>query len=139
MDVPRRPSVLSALQRRFLVRLAAVIVPETAGAPAAVIDALISAVDSQLRPRPRLQQLEFKLLMLGLGWMTLLPCRWQVWLLHLLENFPLRLVRVGLWGLKTLIYLGYYGQEPIQQQIHYLPAKREGNVRLHAHQLPGEG
>src|SRR5262249_1041863 len=129
MDAPQRPSVLSALQRQFLRKLAAVIVPETASASAPVIDALVSAVAHQLRPRPRLQQLEFKLLLLGLGGMTLLPRGWQAWLLHLLENFPLRLVRIGLWGLKTLIYLGYYGQEPIQQQIRYLPSKREGNVR----------
>jgi len=139
MNAPQRPSVLSALQRRFLRKLAALIVPETEGASASVTDAMISAVDDQLRPRPRLQQLEFKLLLLGLGWMTLLPRGWRVWLLHRLDNFPLRLVRVGLWGLKTLIYLGYYGQEPIQQRIRYLPSRLEGNVRLRAHQLPSEG
>jgi len=139
MNAPQRPSVLSALQRRFLRKLAALIVPETEGASASVADAMISAVDDQLRPRPRLQQLEFKLLLLGLGWMTLLPRGWRVWLLHRLENFPLRLVRVGLWGLKTLIYLGYYGQEPIQQRIRYSPSRLEGNVRLRAHQLPSEG
>ncbi len=139
MDAPKRQAVLSARQQRLLVRLAACIVPETAGAPAQVTDALLSAIDEQLRPRPRLQQLEFKLLLLGLGGMTVLPMRWQDRGLQLLENFPLRLVRVGIWGLKTLVFLGYYGQDPVERRIRYFPSKEEGNVRLHAHQLPPEG
>ena len=137
MDAPQRQPVLRAWQRRILVRLAAVVVPESAGAPVQAIDAMARAVDNQLQPRPRLQQFAFKLLLLGLGWMTLLPAAWQVGLLHLLEGFPVRLVRVGIWGLKTLIYLGYYGQESVQQRINYLPSKLEGNVLLHARRLPG--
>jgi len=139
MDAPKRQAVLSARQQRLLVRLAACIVPETAGAPAQVTDALLSAIDEQLRPRPRLQQLEFKLLLLGLGGMTVLPMRWQDRGVQLLENFPLRLVRVGIWGLKTLVFLGYYTQDGVLQRIVYLPSKEEGNVRLHRRQLPSAG
>lgn len=138
MDARQRQPVLRAWQRRILVRLAALVVPESAAAPEPAIDAMVGAVDDQLRPRPRLQQFAFTLLLLGLGWMTLLPAAWQAWLLHLLEGFPVRLVRVGIWGLKTLIYLGYYGQEDVQRRIRYLPSKREGNVRLHARRLPGD-
>jgi hypothetical protein len=138
MDARQRQPVLRAWQRRILVRLAALVVPESAAAPAPAIDAMVGAVDDQLRPRPRLQQFAFKLLLLGLGWMTLLPAAWQVRLLHLLEGFPVRLVRIGIWGLKTLIYLGYYGQEDVQRRIRYLPSKLEGNVRLHARRLPGD-
>ncbi|GEP56633.1 hypothetical protein [Reyranella soli] len=137
MDARQRRPVLKAWQRRILVRLATCIVPETATASAQSIDAMVDAVDGQLQPRPRLQQIAFKLLLLGLGWMTLLPAGWQASLLHLLEAFPIRLVRVGIWGLKTLIYLGYYGQESVQQRINYLPSKLEGNVLLHARRLPG--
>ena len=139
MDAPKRQTILSAGQQRLLVRLAACVVPETAGAPAQVTDALLSAIDDQLHLRPRLQQLEFKLLLLGLGWMTVLPTRWQQRGLHVLENFPLRLVRVGIWGLKTLVFLGYYGQDSVGRRIRYFPSKEEGNVRLRAHQLPSEG
>jgi hypothetical protein len=138
MDARQRQPVLRAWQRRILVRLAAIVVPESADAPAPAIDAMVGAIGDQLRPRPRLQQFAFKLLLLGLGWMTLLPVAWQVRLLHLLEGFPITLVRVGIWGLKTLIYLGYYGQEDIQRRIRYLPSKLEGNVRLHARRLPGD-
>jgi len=137
MDAPQRQPALKAWQRRILVRLAACIVPETATASTQSIDAMANAVDGQLQPRPRLQQFAFKLLLLGLSWMTLLPAGWLASLLHLLEAFPLRLVRVGIWGLKTLIYLGYYSQESVQQRINYLPSKLEGNVLLHARRLPG--
>jgi hypothetical protein len=132
MEASARQPVLGAGQQRILVRLAACIVPQTAAASAEVTDAMLSAIDAQLGPRPRLQQLEFKLLLLGLSWMTLTPMRWQTRVLSWLENFPLRLVRVGIWGLKTLIYLGYYGQEGIQRHIGYVPGKRDGNDRLHA-------
>ena len=135
MEASAHP-VLGNLQRRLLVQLAACIVPQTADASSPVIEAALVAIDSQLRDRPRLQQMEFKLLVLGLGAATTLPARWQAAVLRLFENFPLRLVRVGLWGLKTLIYLGYYGQEGIQRHIAYVPAKRDGNERLHAGLLP---
>jgi hypothetical protein len=124
--------VLGAAQQRVLVRLASCIVPETAGSPAEVTDGMVSAVDAQLKPRPRSQQLAFKLLLLGLAGMTLLPRQWQTRALQWLENFPLRLVRVGIWGLKTLVFLGYYGQESIQRRVGYVPSKEHGNDRLHA-------
>ena len=137
MDAPQQRPVLRAWQRRILVRLAACVVPETATASAQSIDAMADAIDRQLQPRPRLQKIAFKLLLLGLSWMALLPAGLQRSLLRLLEAFPLRLVRVGIWGLKTLIYLGYYGQESVQQRINYLPSRLEGNALLHAHRLPG--
>ena len=136
MDASGRQAVLGAGPRWSLVRLAACIVPETAGAPAEVKGALLAAIDDQLRLRPRLQQLEFKLLLLGLAGLTVSPAGLQRACLHLLENFPLRLVRVGMWGLKTLVYLGYYGQDSVERRIHYWPSKHEGNQRLHARQVP---
>src|SRR5262245_33003661 len=114
MTAGQQRPVLRRWQGRILVRLAACVVPQSAAAFDRTIDALVTAVDDQLKPRPRLQQIEFKLLLLGLGGMTLLPAGWQVLLLHFLEGFPIRLVRVGIWGLKTLIYLGYYGQDDVQ-------------------------
>jgi hypothetical protein len=136
MEASAPPSVLGAGLQRILLRLAACIVPATSGAPAEVESAMLSAIDAQLVPRPRLQQLEFKLLLLGLSGMTLLPMAWQARFLRWLENFPIRLVRVGIWGLKTLVYLGYYGQEGIQHHIGYLPGRRDGNDRLHAGIVP---
>jgi hypothetical protein len=148
MDGPVRQPVLSAGQQRFLLCLAARIVPESAGAPAQVTDPLLAAIDSELHPRPRLQQLEFKLLLLAIRWMTLpftlhrferLPAERQDRWLRFLENAPLTLLRVGIWGLKTLVFLGYYTQDSVQRRILYVPSKKEGNVRLHHRQIPSAG
>ena len=148
MDSPVRQPVLSAGQQRFLLSLAACIVPESAGAPTQVTEPLLAAVDEELRPRPRLQQLEFKLLLLAIRWMTvpftlrrfehLSPERQHGWL-RVLESAPLTMLRVGIWGLKTLVFLGYYTQAGVLQRILYFPSKDEGNVRLHRHQLPSAG
>ena len=70
MDSPARQPVLSSGQQRFLLCLAGCIVPESAGAPPQVTDPLLAAVDEELQPRPRLQQIEFKLLLFAIRWMT---------------------------------------------------------------------
>lgn len=49
------------------------------------------------------------------------------------------MLRVGIWGLKTLVFLGYYSQAGVLQRILYLPSKEEGNVLLHRRQLPSAG
>jgi hypothetical protein len=38
-----------------------------------------------------------------------------------LQDHPLRLVRVGFWGLRTLAFLGYYGRPAAAQLIGYRP------------------
>ena len=148
MDNPGQKAVLGSGQQRFLISLAACIVPESAGAPPQVTGPLLAAIDEELRPRPRLQQLEFKVLLLAIRWMTVpftlrwferLPPERQVRWLRLLENAPLTLLRVGIWGLKTLVFLGYYTQDGVQRRILYLPSKEEGNVRLHLRQIPSAG
>jgi hypothetical protein len=148
MDSPARQPVLGSRQQRFLLCLAARIVPESAGAPPQVTEPLLAAVDEELRPRPRLQQLEFKLLLFAIRWMTVpftlhrferLPGERQDRWLGFLENAPLTLLRVGIWGLKTLVFLGYYTQDGVQQRIVYVPSKEEGNILLHHRQLPSAG
>jgi len=148
MDSPERQPVLGSGQQRFLLCLAARIVPESAGAPPQVTDPLLATVDEELRPRPRLQQLEFKLLLFAIRWMTVpftlhrferLPGERQDRWLSFLENAPLTLLRVGIWGLKTLVFLGYYTQDGVLRRIVYVPSKEEGNVLLHRRQLPSAG
>ena len=148
MDSPERQPVLGSGQQRFLLCLAARIVPESAGAPPQVTGPLLAAVDEELGPRPRLQQLEFKLLLFAIRWMTVpftlhrferLPGERQDRWLGFLENAPLTLLRVGIWGLKTLVFLGYYTQDGVLQRIVYVPSKAEGNVLLHRRQLPSAG
>src|SRR5260370_6961605 len=139
MDSPERHPVLGSGQQRFLLCLAARIVPESAGAPTQVTDPLLAAVDEELRPRPRLQQLEFKLLLFAIRWMTVpftlhrfehLPGERQDRWLRFLENAPLTLLRVGIWGLKTLVFLGYYTQDPLHHRIVYFPPNPHAHLPL---------
>lgn len=134
--------VLGPRQARFLTCLAERIVPEVADAAPDVQSRLVAVVDAELAQRPRNQQLQVKLLLFVLRWMTLLPFerlpgRWQDALLHLLEGAPLTILRVGIWGLKTLIFMGYYSQNTVDRRIHYDPSKTEGNAILH--RLQGKG
>ncbi len=44
---------------------------------------------------------------------------------------PVGALRKGFWGVKTLVFLGYYGRPEVGASIGYVPA-RDGNARLHA-------
>lgn len=46
------------------------------------------------------------------------------------ENNSLVLLRQGLWGLKTFIYMGYYGRKEAHSLIHYAPLKKGNEVLL---------
>ncbi len=36
-----------------------------------------------------------------------------------LENAPLLLIRRGFWGLRTLVFMGYYGQDRVRKELGY--------------------
>ena len=50
--------------------------------------------------------------------------------LHWFHDAPLTPLRQGFWGVKTLIYMGYYGRPEIAEAIGYRPS-RAGNTFLH--------
>jgi hypothetical protein len=43
------------------------------------------------------------------------------------QDNPLRLLRSGIWGLKTMVYLGYYGQPETNRDVGYQPALGGGD------------
>lgn len=47
------------------------------------------------------------------------------------QEAPLQKLRQGLWGVKTLVYMGTYAQTEIAPRLHYAPSF-DGNVHLHA-------
>ena len=59
-----------------------------------------------------------------------IPNSAQTWILLRFENAPIKLFRAGFWGLKTLIYMGYYGQLEIATKVKYEPDLRHGNELL---------
>jgi hypothetical protein len=132
--------VLGPAQARFLLRLAERIIPESAGSPPGVRCQLVAIVDNLLGRQPAGQRFQFKLLLFALRWMTVpftlqplenLPPGRQDYFLRRLEGAPLTILRVGIWGLKTLVFMGYYGQEPVVAGIGYEPSKTDGNGILH--------
>ncbi|MEE8146752.1 MAG: hypothetical protein V3T24_04050 [Longimicrobiales bacterium] len=40
-------------------------------------------------------------------------------LLSSLENAPILAIRRGVWGLRTLVFMGYYGQDDVRAQLGY--------------------
>jgi hypothetical protein len=47
------------------------------------------------------------------------------------HDAPFRSLRQGFWGVKTLVFMGYYGRPEIGVTIGYRPS-RSGNASLHA-------
>jgi hypothetical protein len=138
MTAPARGAALGWLTSRLLLRLAGRIVPEVARAPPAARRIFVDTVASVLSQRPTLQRLEFRALVLGLGIVTaVLPAAWQDAVLRWFESAPLTVLRVGLWGLKTFVFMGYYSQPDVIAGIHYKPSKRHGNDILHGASLDG--
>jgi hypothetical protein len=51
--------------------------------------------------------------------------------LRAFEGAPIQLLRTGFWGLRTMVYLGYYGLPETADRVAYRPT-RCGNPFLHA-------
>lgn len=95
-------------------------------------------VRTALAPRPRALQRQFVLLVRGIDWLALLrygrrftaldPVRRQR-LLERLQNAPLLLVRRGIWGLRTLLLMGYYGRAAAARAIGYRADPRGWKAR----------
>ena len=126
------PPVLGAFTSALLLRLAGRIVPEITRATPDTRRVLIETVNAALRLRPTGQQWEFRAMVLGLGVVTApLPAKWQDTVLRYFEGAPLTILRVGVWGLKTLVFMGYYSQQAVIAGICYAPSMRCGNTILH--------
>jgi hypothetical protein len=46
----------------------------------------------------------------------------QARVIRFFESVPIRLLRIGTWGVKTLVFMGYYGQPEIARRAGYVPA-----------------
>ena len=52
-------------------------------------------------------------------------------LLRWFEDCPVSLLRKGLWGLKAMVFMGYYGQPETNELVGYAP-DFDGRAGLHA-------
>lgn len=131
---------LPPAEAELLRVLAARIVPETAGLDDAGIGRFFSIVDGALMDREPAVRRAFATF---LGVLRLapvlrygrtferLPAERQDAVLAWLENCPIGLLRAGFWGLKAMVFMGYYGQPETNGLIGYAPVL-DGGSRLHA-------
>ena len=127
---------------RFLLlvgeRIAPGIAELDAGARAraeAIIAAAIDARPPALRRRLAafLRVLRWTpLLRFGRPYDRLAPAE-QDAVLRWFHDAPVAALRQGFWGVKTLVFMGYYGRVEAGGQIGYRPS-RDGNAILHARQ-----
>ena len=124
----------------FLDVVAERIVPEIAGLDAQTRAEVVGTVDRALAERPRSLRFQFRAFLFVLRWLPALrygapldrltPAR-QDRVLRAFQDSPVPRLRSGLWGIKTLIFMGYYGRPEVWPRIGYAPVP-EGNEKLGA-------
>ena len=131
-------AVLDNAQWFLLRQFAARIVPESAGLDAGELAAFRAIVELALGARPEAVRRQFGMLLKILRWAPLVrygapferlaPERRDA-VLRWFEGAPVLVLRKGIWGLKTLIYMGYYGRPEAGAGIGYAPSF-DGNAEL---------
>ena len=114
--------------------LAATFVPETAGATSPEWAALEATVDAALARRPAALRRQVALFLRLLDWWARLRFRAPLARLdparrlRVVESFarsPVLLFRRGIWGLRTLVMMGWYTQDAVIAALGYR-ARAEG-------------
>jgi hypothetical protein len=108
--------------------LAAAIVPEAAGLDEAGWRAVEGVVADALASRPERLRRQFRLFIRLLGWISMarygsslasLDARRRERFLSSVERSRLLVVRRGFWGLRTLVFLGYWTRPEAAAAIGY--------------------
>jgi hypothetical protein len=114
----------------FLDVLARRIVPETAGLDQAGKARFFSIIDHALASRPQSVRRQFAVFLGVIRWAPLvrygrsfdrLPAPRQDAVLRWFEDNPVGALRSGTWGLKTMVFMGYYGQPETNASVGYRP------------------
>lgn len=123
MPEPVLPPVRDAFRA-----LAATVVPEAADLDGAGWARLEAIVERALAERPEPLRRQLVLFVKAANWMPV--ARWGRTLARLgperrfsflrsLERAPVLSLRRGVWGVRTLVFMGYYGQEGVRRAIGY--------------------
>jgi len=131
---------LSQEKAEFLQVLAARIVPETIELDAAGLSRFFGIIDEALQDRPASVRRQFATFLGVLRWAPLarygsplekLRAERQDAVLRWFEDCPVSLLRKGFWGLKAMIFMGYYGQPETNELVGYAP-EFDARAGLHA-------
>jgi hypothetical protein len=121
---------LSRERAEFLRVLAARIVPETAELDSAGVHRFLTLIDEALQQREPAVRRQFGTFLAVLRWAPMvrylgpfekLSPAHQDAVLRWFQDAPLQLLRAGFWGLKTMVFMGYYGQPETHALIGYAP------------------
>ncbi len=115
------------------------VVPDVTGLGEADRQRFLEIVDNALMERPITVRRQLLLLLGVIRWLPLM--RWGHWfeglsedrqdaMLRFFQDGPIGPLREGFWGLKALVFMGYYGREAAWEEVGYDPDV-EGNERLH--------
>jgi hypothetical protein len=131
---------LSREKAEFLKVLAARIVPEIAQLDSAGLGRFFGIIDHALLARPAAVRRQFASFLGLLRWAPVLRhgapleklrADRQDAVLRWFEDCPVSLFRAGFWGLKAMVFMGYYGQPETNEVVGYTPDFNGGD-RLHA-------
>lgn len=130
--------VLPPVQRTFRA-LATAVVPEAEGLDGAGWTELERIVEEQLSRRPEQVRRQFRLLVKLLHRLpvlrygrtfTRLDARRRTRFLLAVQDAPLLLLRRGVWGLRVLVQMGYYGQPARAAGVGYRADARGWDARV---------
>lgn len=103
---------------------------------------VLDRIDEKLLEQPQALRRQLKIFVRALNLLPiplygkpfkrLLPEK-QTLFLEKIQYSPVKILRVGLWGLRTLVYLGYYGDPEIQGQLGYNPDISGWEATKYAH------
>jgi hypothetical protein len=122
------PARLPRRTRRVLHAIATVVVPEAAQLAEPEWDELEGIVAGALAGRPPQLRRQFTMLLQLLEWLPVLRYGRRLStldrtrrarVLDLIQTGPLLLLRRGLWGVRTLVLMGYYGRRAAAAAIGY--------------------
>lgn len=124
--------------RPVLRAIGVTVVPEATRLDEAGWAAIEATVAAALASRPAALQRQFLLFLRVLEWLPLArfgrrftrldPAR-RTRVLRSLQDAPLLLVRRGMWGLRTLLLMGYYGRPEARDEIGYRADSRGWTAR----------
>ena len=140
-------SALDDSQWALLMAVAARVTPETTGLDDTGKRDFKDLIDTALGQRPPAVQKQFGALLkivrlapvfrYGRPFDKLAPTQ-QDAVLAWFQDAPVTLLRKGTWGLKAMVFMGYYGRPEAASQVHWTPAF-DGNTELAKHHNQRQG
>lgn len=126
-DAAGRPGILAPV-RAVLRAVATTVVPEAAALDEADWRELEGIVEWQLGERPPAMRRQIVAFLRALNLLPLarygrtlvsLDAARRTAVLRALQDAPVPLLRRGVWGLRTLVFMGYYGRSAAAAEIGY--------------------